>query len=173
MATTRSNSVSNATIVIDGETFVGVVKEFSAPEIKMATQEVGGMGMFGKTTVITGLEQLEGGSITWNSFHPEIISKFGLINQSVDVQIRANSVEKDGATTTEKPLVIHLRVSSMGIPGGNYKQSESAEFQSSFSTDYIRTNYDGVDHLEVDVPGNVYIIDGVDQLAQFKANLGI
>ena len=73
----------------------------------------------------------------------------------------------------EKPLVIVLTIGSKGIPLGDYKQGDNVEMDTDFECYYMKQTFDNKDIVEFDPLNNLYVVDGVDQLAQYRKNLGL
>ena len=49
---------------------------------------------------------------------------------------------------------------------------ELAEFSSKFTASYIKLVVDGADVLKVDVAANIYKVNGIDKLANYRKNIG-
>lgn len=55
---------------------------------------------------------------------------------------------------------------------GTFKQHENAEFSSSFTCTYIRQVLDGEELLQLDYLANIFRVGGVDQLTDYRINIG-
>ena len=56
---------------------------------------------------------------------------------------------------------------------GSYKPRENASFESPFSATYVKQVINGEEMLLLDYLANIYRVGGVDQLAKYRANLGL
>ena len=77
-----------------------------------------------------------------------------------------------GGSIAQLPLVIFMTVMFKKFPNGMFKPHDNAEFSGSFTCHYIKQVLDGVDILELDVLNNIFRVDGVDELATYRANIG-
>ena len=59
------------------------------------------------------------------------------------------------------------------FPMGNFKQHDNVEAESNLSVTYCKLVINGVEISEIDVLANIYKVNGVDMLANYRANLGI
>ncbi|MCU3415694.1 phage major tail tube protein, partial [Enterobacter hormaechei subsp. steigerwaltii] len=53
-----------------------------------------------------------------------------------------------------------------------FKQHENAEFSSSFTCTYIKQVLDGEELLELDYLANIFRVGGIDQLTDYRINIG-
>ncbi len=72
----------------------------------------------------------------------------------------------------EIPLVTFLTIMFKKNPLGTFKQHENAEFSSSFTCTYIRQVLDGEELLQLDYLANIFRVGGVDQLTDYRINIG-
>ena len=72
----------------------------------------------------------------------------------------------------EIPLVTFLTIMFKKNPLGTFKQHENAEFSSSFTCTYIKQVLDGEELLELDYLANIFRVGGVDQLTDYRINIG-
>jgi P2 family phage contractile tail tube protein len=66
-----------------------------------------------------------------------------------------------------------MTVQFKDFPTGAFKQQENAEFESPLNVLYIRVEVGGQPIVEFDPLANIYKVDGVDVLSQYRNNLGI
>jgi P2 family phage contractile tail tube protein len=167
------NRLTNANIYIDGNSFLGRAEEVTNPVIKAVMSEHKALGMVGKFELPSGLDKMEG-RIKWNAMYPDVMRKVGNSTKTYPMQVRA-SLETHGpqGKVAEVPVVIFMTVQFKDLPLGNFKQHDNAELESVFNVTYCKMVIDGAEIVEVDVLANIYKVDGVDQLAQYRANLGI
>ena len=164
--------IDNGNVYIDGNNLLGRPKEFNQPEITAKMTEYVGLGMIGTIEVFSGFEKLEG-SATWNSFYPDIFNKFYNPMKASQVMVRANLKTVTGAgIVKEEALVTTLGVIFKKVPTGGYKPQEASEFATDFVVTSIVQKLGGKEILAFDPVNNIYRINGVDMLAQFRANLG-
>lgn len=165
--------IKNANVYIDGASYLGKVKEVTLPEIKQKMNEQKALGMFGTKKVPAGFEAMEA-KLKWAAWLPEIIKKAANPFVQVDMQIRGN-YEVFGAfgIEAEKPAICYLKGTFENIPLGTIQPNEGIEVETSLSVSYIKMVVDGQELFEIDIDNNIYVVDGVDLLQQFRANLGV
>ncbi len=167
----RINRITNANVYVDGASFLGKTEEIKLPDITTIMSEHKALGLVGKLELPSGLDKMDG-EIKWSSFYKDAMAKMANPFQFVSLQVRA-SVETYGSQgrVEQKPLVVFMTVSFKKNPGGTIKQHDNAEFPSSFSCYYLKQVLDGQDILEFDVMANIYKVEGVDLLVDYRANV--
>lgn len=173
MANTQVNRVTNANVYVDGRSYLGRAEEVSLPTVKNIMSEHKALGMNGKFELPAGIDKLEA-RIKWNSFYQDVMVKFGNPNQSIQLQIRTSiKTWASGGVVAEVPCVVHLTCQAKDFPLGNFKQHDNVELESLLNCTYCKLVIAGQDVLEIDVLANIHKVNGVDILAQYRANLGI
>lgn len=168
----KTNSITNANVYLDGGTLLGQAEEIKLPEVKVKTVERKALGMVAGIKLPTGIEALEG-EIKFNSFYPEAMRKAANPFQSVSLQCRANvETFTSQGRAEQRPLVVFLTVNFTEFPLGNFKQNEPGEFAVKFTATYVKVVEDGKTVMELDCMANLYEVDGVDLLADYRTNIG-
>ncbi len=172
MAKIQVNRITNANVYLDGNSQLGKAEEIKLPDISAIMTEHKALGMVGKMELPAGFDKLEG-EIKWNSLYQDVAKTIANPFKTVPLQCRS-SIEIYGAQgrIQEVPLVTYLTVQFKKNPGGTFKQHDPAEFGSAFSCTYIKQVIDGKEVLELDYLANIFKVDGVDQLADYRANIG-
>lgn len=166
------NVIYNAGIYVDGNSQLGRASEFKLPEIEIEMDEHKGLGMVGTIALPMGVSALEG-EITWNSFYPDVFVKVYSPYQAVQLMVRANvQVHNASGLATEVPLVTTVQAVFSKNPLGSYKPKEKAEFSSTYKAHEIRQVLAGRETLYFNAFTNEYRVNGKDQLAKFRANIG-
>lgn len=167
----KTHRITNANIYANGESLLGFAEEINLPELKALTADHKGLGLYGQKAFVSGMDKMEG-SIKWNSFYPEAIAFFGDFTKIHDLQIRSSVEVWEAGAKTEVPLVIFVQAQFTQFPLGAFKQNENVEVNTNFIATYFRMEFDGVEQIEYDATANIYRVQGVDLLAQYKANIG-
>lgn len=171
MAGISVNRITNANVYVDGASLMGKAEEIKLPDVTSKMTEHKGLGMIGTIELFAGLEKLEG-EVKWSSFYKDVAAKAVNPFKAVSLQVRC-SVETYGAQgrVEQKPLVTFLTVTFKKAAIGAFKQHENAEFPNNFACHYIKQVLAGEEILEVDFFANIFKINGVDQLAELRANI--
>ena len=167
------NKVTNATVYIDGGAHIGQASEISLPDLEQKMVTHNGLGLAGEFEVPVGFSPMEM-SITWNAHYKDALKKLAVLGGSVKLQIRANIDEytASGGRTSQTAMVIHLTAQPKNTAFGSFKQHENVELESKMNVTAIKMVIGGETIVDYDSIANIYIVDGVDQLATFRANLG-
>jgi uncharacterized protein len=166
------NRITNANVYMDGESYLGRAEEVKLPEVSAMMTDHKGLGLIGKFELPSGIDKMEG-SIKWNSLYQDAFTKIANPFVAVSLQVRANlDVYNAQGRVEQKALVVFMTVMFKKFPGGMFKPHDNAEFDTSFTCQYMKTVIDGDELLEVDVLSNIYKVAGVDQLAAYRDNLG-
>lgn len=165
--------LTNANVYLDGASLLGKVEEFDLPTLKQKMSDHKAMGMIGEVELPSGLQKMEA-RFKWASFYSDVITKAGNPYKSVSIQVRG-SVEQYGAGGKSADIAykVFMTCSFKELPLGNFKPQDNVEFTSLANVTYIRVEQAGKVLIEVDVLANIYRIDGVDILAEYRANLGL
>lgn len=169
------NKVFNCNIYADGGSFFGKADEVSLPTIKVKNSDPHApLGFVGEIDYAAGFEKLDGCKIKWNGFYKEVMKKFSNIYQGIKLQVRFSIDEYQGSTRVNQiPGVAYLTVRPNDIPGGNFKAKSNPELESNLACTYMKVELDGEEQYELDFEAQVYIVDGVDLMAQYRSHLGI
>lgn len=169
----RIQRITNANIYIDGLNLWGTAEEVTMPDVKAAMAEFKALGNIGKVELFSGIDKMEL-KIKWNSKFADVDKLMADFTKTRNIQVRQNiDVYSGSALSARQPLVTYLRGTSKQIQAGNQKPHDNVETESQFNITYIKQEINGVEVFEFDAMNNIYRVDGVDLLAQYRANLGI
>lgn len=169
----KIHRLTNANIFMDGGSMLGRAESFNSPTVTFKQAEHKAMGLLGTVEYMSGIDKLEG-SIKWNSFYPEAMVKMANPFQAVRLQIRGNVEEYSGGSKiADKPATIYMTITPKNFPTGNFVQHDNVEIESSYGCTYLKVVIDGITVTEIDVEANIFKVNSVDLLAQYRQNLGI
>jgi len=163
--------ITNANIYLDGASLLGRADEVELawPKAKMVDHK--GLGMFGTGEFPSGIDKLEA-KVKWSSIYVEVLNTMSIF-ASHQFQIRA-SIEQFTSLgrTAESPFVGYM--TALFKDGGplNFKQHEQVDFPSTLVVYSCRYDINGRTYLFYDLMSNQYVVNGMDQLAQYRANIG-
>ncbi len=164
--------LTNANVYVDGVSFLGRAEEveFAMPKAKMADHK--GLGMFGTGEFPAGIDKLEA-KIKWIAPTLTVVNAMSIF-QSHQFQVRGSleSYTSQGRSA-ETPAVCLMTAQFKEIGPLNFKQHEQVDFPSSLVVYHCEMYLGGVQVLLYDLLANMYIVNGVDQLANFRANIGV
>jgi P2 family phage contractile tail tube protein len=168
----KVNRLTNANVYADGKSLLGKAEEISLPDIKHIMSEHKAMGMVGKLELWAGVDKMEA-KIKWNSFYIDVMKKFADPTKAIQLQIRGNLETYESAgRTNQQPVVCFITCTSKNFPLGNYKQHDNVELETMLNVTYCRQEINREIVMEIDVMANIYKVNGVDILAEYRANIG-
>ncbi|WP_395593116.1 phage major tail tube protein (plasmid) [Pseudomonas sp. B26140] len=155
---------------IGGVSFQGDVPSFTLPKLKIKTEAARFGGTDGEIDMDQGVEKLEC-SFTTTGVRKEGLVLFGLADQNAfSATFRGGFKGVGGAVT---PVVTTVRGMLTELDPGDWKAGDKAEFKFAASLTYFKLEVAGEVIYEIDILGYKRIINGVDQLAEMAAALGI
>ncbi|WP_324710091.1 phage major tail tube protein [Pseudomonas citronellolis] len=160
----------NTNLFVDGISFAGDVPTLTLPKLTVKTDDYRGGGMDAPIDMDMGLEKLEA-SFSTNGVRREAMVYFGLADQTAfSGAFRGSFKGQKGATTA---VVATLRGMLKEVDPGDWQPGEKAAFKFSVGVSYYKLEVGGRVIYEIDPVNGVRVIDGVDQLASVRADLGL
>ena len=160
----------NMALFSDGVSFAGDVPTLTLPKLTQKVEDYQGGGMAAPIEFAVGLEKLEA-AFTTNGVRRESLKLFGLADQTaanlvfrgVFVDLKARKV----------PVIVTLRGGVKELDMGDWKAATVAEIKHAVKVTYYKLETDGRVMYEIDPLNMIQVIDGVDQLAEERAALGL
>ncbi|TBV10259.1 phage major tail tube protein [Stutzerimonas kirkiae] len=172
MAGFAAHRITNASIYLDGADFFAKSEEVDLGSVKAVTSDFQGLGMVGLIELPDGLDKLEG-KIVWNSLYAEAGVKLASPFKTVQLQCRSNvQVFNNGGLVDELALVTFLTIMPKEYGLGKFKPRDPNKPETPFSAIYVRQVLDGREVLLLDYLANIFRVDGEDQLAKYRKNIG-
>lgn len=160
----------NTNLFVDGINFKGDVPSLSLPKLVVKTDEYRGGGMAGPIEMDMGLEKMEA-SFTTNGVRREAMKFFGLSDQTAFNGVYRGSFKGQKGQTIA--VVATLRGMLKELDPGDWKAGDKAEFKYSIAVNYYKLEIAGRLIYEIDMVAAIRVIDGVDQLASMRSDLGL
>lgn len=162
--------LKNMSLFVDGNGFAGNIEEITLPKLTMKTEEFRNGGMDAPIDVDMGMEKLEC-DFTLTRFDRSALSLFGLSPGNVTpLTIRGALTSDDGVQTS---VVINLNGRIKEIDAGSWKPGDKATLKLMVSLRYYKLTHGGNVVHDIDIPNFRRMINGVDQLAETRASLGL
>lgn len=168
----QTNRLTNANVYVNGNNLLGKAEEVDSPKLMAVMSEHKALGMIGKREYPAGFDKMEM-RIKWNAVYPDVMKTFGNIFKAIKVQIRSNlEIWEGGDRINQVPVVIYATVQSKGVPMPNSKPNDNAEQESSLSCTYVKMEINGANVIEFDAEANIYRVDGVDLMKEYRDAIG-
>lgn len=172
MAGFQAHRINNAAVYLDGNSYLAKASEVDLGSVKTVMSDFNGLGLVGVIELPDGLDKVEG-KIVWNSLYQDAVSKIATPFTTVSLQCRSNiDVHTSQGRVDQLPLVTLMTVAFKEYQLGSYKPREATTFETPFSVTSIRQLVNGKETLMLDYLTNIYRVDGKDQLAKYRANIG-
>lgn len=166
-------SLTNGNLWIDGNNFVGRVEELTLPELKGKTAQSSPLGMIGTIENISGYEQLEGRMLV-NAPYADLIALVAGGYTSHQFAVYGNNETHNAAGRAAQEgyaFIFTGKVKSTTM--GEFKAHERVTMEFMISVDTMKLEMNNRVVIEYDVFAPKYEINGVDQLAIYRRNLGL
>jgi P2 family phage contractile tail tube protein len=160
----------NFNLFVDGQGYAGQVNSVTPPKLTKKTEEFRGGGMHAPIKLGMGMEAMDA-DFSMIQFSKDVLSLFGLAEgQYVPITLRENLESYDG---TETPVMHVFRGQITEIDQGNVEAGAKPEIKVSMNLNYYRLQHGDTVVQEVDIINMIHIVNGVDVLADQRANLGM
>ncbi|MEZ1745690.1 MULTISPECIES: phage major tail tube protein [Pseudomonas] len=160
----------NTNLFVDGISFAGDVPSLTLPKLSIKTDDYRAGGMDAAIDMDMGLEKLEA-SFSTNGVRREAMVYFGLADQTAfNGSFRGSFKGQKGATTA---VIATLRGMLKEVDPGDWQPGEKASFKYSVGVSYYKLEVGGRVVYEIDPVNGVRVINGVDQLASMRTDLGL
>ena len=172
MSNVSVNRITNCNIYVDGTGLLGRAEEVEIPKPRHRMVDHKGLGMAGTAEFWAGVDKLEA-KIRWASIYPEAEAVLNSPFQSHYFQIRGNlQTYSSQGLTQEQPLVYLMTGVFKDAGSMSFKLHEGVDTTSLVSVYHAELYLGATQMFLFDVLANIYVVNGVDQLATFRANLG-
>ena len=164
------DTLRNMNLYVNGTGYAGVIDELTLPKLTVKTAEYRGGGMDAPIEVDMGMEKMEA-SFTLSKFDKGVITSFGLkAGNNIPLVIRGSILsEQDGSET---PVVVILQGIVKEMDFGTWKAGEATTVKVTLPVRYYSLIIDDEELHRVDIANMTRIINGVDQLATTRKNIG-
>jgi P2 family phage contractile tail tube protein len=160
----------NMNMFVDGISLQGDVPSLSLPKLTVKTEAYRAGGMDGEVDMDQGLEKMES-SFTTNGIRKQVMKFFGLSDGTAFKSVFRGSYQEQ--TGAKLGVIATIRGRLRECDPGEWKPGEKGEFKYAVSVSYYKLEIGGAVMFEIDPVNMIRIIDGVDQLAEHRENLGL
>ena len=165
-----SHILKNFNLFVDGVGQAGKIDELQLPALSVVNDEHRAGGMDAPIDIDLGMEKLEA-TFTTSSLDPQTMKLFGLAEgNTVQLTARGSIENIDG---TKAPVVVQMRGKFSKQETGSWKAGEKATISYTVGLRYYKYSCAGEDIHEIDVLNMKRIINGTDQRAEHRANIGL
>lgn len=162
------DTIKGFTAFVDGYGQGGVTTSGKLPVIKVKTEGHRDGGMDGESDLDLGIDKLEA-ELGFAELSPLLAGCVGTRNRPITLR-----GSQEGENGVKRAVIAEFRgLVTEADPGTWDGETKKTELKLKISCDYYRLRIGGQLVYEIDVLGGVRNIDGADQLALRRANLGL
>lgn len=163
-------TLANLNLFVDGMSFQGDVTSLTLPKLTLKTEEHRSGGMDMPIELDMGMEKMES-NFTTTGVRKESLKFFGLADGNAFNGTFRGSFK--GARGETKAVVVTQRGTLKEIDMGDWKAGDKAELKHAIAVTYYKLEVGGELIYEIDPAGMKRVINGVDQLASQRRDLGL
>lgn len=155
----------------DGNSWQGQVPTLTLPELARNTEEYRGGGMDGPIEIDMGQNLIE---FSWTAagMIVDIFDQYGTPLHDANLLRFTGSYESD-ETGEVMPVEVVTRGRHKTIALGDAEPGGNNQISVTTTCSYYKLTVDGQEIIEIDLPGMVFRVRGVDRLAQRRRALGL
>ena len=163
--------LKNMNLFYQGASFLGQVASVTIPTLARTMEDYRGGGMDGSVKIDMGQEPLE---LEWScgGFMEQVLNDYGVTTVN-GVMIRFNGAYANEATGAVHAVEMVVQGRHEEIEPGEAKPGEDTEFNVKTNCSYYKLSVDGKDKIEIDLLNFVFIVNGIDRLAEQRKALGL
>ncbi|WP_273745795.1 phage major tail tube protein [Morganella morganii] len=158
-------------LFINGQTYLGQVEEVTPPKLTMKTEDYQGGGMLGAVAVNLGFDAgALDMDVAMGGLNIELIKQWGGIIDSLQFRFAGSYYDDATGETTADEIQTRGRFNE--LDQGTAKAGDNTQHKYTLKNTYCKITANGQDIFELDLINMKWIVDGVDRLAEHRANIG-
>lgn len=163
-------TLANTNLFVDGVSFQGDVPSLTLPKLTLKTEEHRAGGMDIGIELDMGMEKMEA-NFTTTGVRKDSLKFFGLADGNAFNGVFRGSFKIQKGETLA--VVVTLRGTLKELDMGDWKAGDKAELKHGIAVTYYKLEVGGEVIYEIDPVGMKRVINGTDQLASQRADLGL
>jgi len=163
-------TLANMNLFVDGISFQGDVPSLTLPKLALKMEEYRPGGMDMPIEMDLGMEKLES-SFTTTGMRKEALKFFGLADGNAFNGVFRGSFKGQKGET--KAVIVTQRGTLKELDMGDWKPGDKAEHKHAIALTYYKLEVGGEVIYEIEPMAMKRVINGVDQLASQRRDLGL
>ncbi len=164
--------LKNFNVFIDGFSLVGEAEEITLPKLSRVTEDFRGGGMQGPIELDLGNDKLEL-ELTLKGWNKEVLKQYGAFSaDGVALRFRG-AVRSDANEAQTDAIEIAIRGRLKELDFGSAKPGESNTLKVMIPLTYFKYEINSDPLIEIDQVNSIFVVGGVDRLADERKALGI
>lgn len=166
------HDATNLWNIFDEGNLVGNATQIDLPGVPLKTVDVQGAGLSGTISKpISGIVDAMTATINFSNFTSQAVSLCRGGQRHLECWRSVQATE--GGVITSKQYKIVMKVIFKNLNHGKVATGEPQDGNIEMAVEYLKIYIDGEDKLEIDPYNCKYVVDGVDELEQARANAGM
>ncbi len=165
--------LKHGNIFMDGESWIGVAEDFTPAKLSQKFEAYRGGGMMGAANIHMGLE--DGAldtSFTFGGAEAALVKRMGLAKIDGVALRFAGSFQRD-----DTGEIVSVEIVQRGrfkeLDRGTFKSGDNTQSKISMVNTYYKETMNGVVLCEIDLLNMIWIVDGVDLMAEHRKAIGL
>lgn len=163
--------LKNFMVFNEGQSYMGQIAEVAMPKLARKFEKYRGGGMDGEVSIDLGAEPLEI-ELSCAGIMKQIFKQFGT-TKIAGVMLRFAGAYQADDTAAVQAVEVVVRGRHQEIDMGKAKPGDKTDFKVKSALTYYKLTMDGAVLMEIDVLNFVFIVDGVDMLAEQRKAMGL
>lgn len=165
--------ITAGTAYLDGNSLLGKLETFGMPEITVKVAEYIAAGMIAPFDLPVGFEKMEA-TAKFKSIFPDEFAKLYDIFTPVELQVRSpREIWQNNKVIRTESVLTAMTALPKKLPiKHEIGQGKRTEHECTFNVYRIKQSVDGRELFELDVMNNIFRVNGVDRLADWRAAQG-
>lgn len=164
------SKLKNINLFLDGVSHLGVIDEATLPKLALKMDEWRGGGMIGPVMIDNGLDKIEF-EFTMGGLVALPMARFGAVQHDAALMRFAGAFQDDSSGAV-KPVEIVTRGRYSELDWGNGKAGSDTQHKYKAACSYYKLTVDGIDWVEIDLVGGVFVVFGIDRYAEIRDAIG-
>ncbi|MEL3915582.1 phage major tail tube protein [Aeromonas caviae] len=165
--------LKHGNIFMDGENWIGVAEDFTPAKLSQKFEAYRGGGMMGGANIHMGLE--DGAldtSFTFGGAEAALVKRMGLAKIDGVALRFAGSFQRDDTCEIVSVEIVQ-RGRFKELDRGTLKSGDNTQSKVSMVNTYYKETMNGVVLCEIDLLNMIWIVDGVDLMAEHRKAIGL
>ncbi|MCX4050599.1 phage major tail tube protein [Aeromonas caviae] len=165
--------LKHGNIFMDGENWIGVAEDFTPAKLSQKFEAYRGGGMMGAANIHMGME--DGAldtSFTFGGAEAALVKRMGLAKIDGVALRFAGSFQRD-----DTGEIVSVEIVQRGrfkeLDRGTFKSGDNTQSKVSMVNTYYKETMNGVVLCEIDLLNMIWIVDGVDLMAEHRKAIGL
>jgi len=160
-------------LFMDGGNWIGVSEDYTPAKLSQKFEAYRGGGMMGAANIHMGLDDSAlDTSFTFGGVEADLVKRMGVARIDGVALRFAGSFQRDD-TGEVVPVEIVQRGRFKELDRGTFKSGDNSQSKISMVNTYYKETMNGVVLCEIDLINMIWIVDGVDLMAEHRKAIGL